>query len=162
MAQLDTRDRMTQWWRLRTRLERTVIAAGTAVVAAAVAWLLLWAPLQRDMGRLERDLSARRAAVDDARRRADTMAGLERRTPPPVRDARASLDATLAQLGLQASAIDRADGDRLRITLDAVPFDALTSLLEALQRDVALHVVDLTAAARVEAGMVRAELTLAR
>jgi len=43
-----------------------------------------------------------------------------------------------------------------------VSFNALTSLLESLQRDAALRVVDLTAAARVEPGMVRAELTLRR
>ncbi|HEY7945585.1 MAG: type II secretion system protein GspM [Burkholderiales bacterium] len=161
-AQLDTRDRLTQWWRLRTRNERSSAVAGTALAAVALAWLLLWAPLQRDIARLERDLSAQRAALGDTRRQADAMAGLERRALPPERDPRAGLDATLAQLGIQASAIDRVDADRLRVTVDAVSFDALTVLLEALQRDAALHVADLTVAARVEPGMVRAELTLVR
>ena len=48
---------------------------------------------------------------------------------------------------------------RLRVTLDAVSFEALTRLLEALQRDARLNAVDLTAAARVEPGQVRAEMT---
>ncbi|MGH8713006.1 MAG: type II secretion system protein GspM [Casimicrobiaceae bacterium] len=160
-APLDTRDRLTRWWRLRTRPERAGIVIAAAATAIAIAWLLLWTPLQRDIARLERSLSAQRAARDDARRQADAMAGLERRPALPARDARASLDAALGQLGLQASAIDRADGDRLRVTIDAVSFDVLAALLDTLQRDDALHVVDLVAAARVEPGMVRAEFTLA-
>jgi type II secretory pathway component PulM len=47
----------------------------------------------------------------------------------------------------------------LRVTLDAVSFDALVTLLDALQRDARLSAVDLTAAARVEPGQVRAEMT---
>jgi hypothetical protein len=40
-----------------------------------------------------------------------------------------------------------------------VSFDALASLLEGLQRDARLSAVELTAAARVEPGQVRAEMT---
>lgn len=160
-ADLDARDRPLHWWRLRTPAERAGIVAGAALVGAVLLWLLMLRPIQDDIDRLMRALARQRAALVEARVTADTMAGLERKTPPADRDPRAGLDLALGQAGLKASAIDRS-GDDLRVTLDGVSFDALTSLFESLQRDAALHVVELTAAARVEPGLVRAEFTLRR
>ena len=51
---------------------------------------------------------------------------------------------------------------RARIVFAAVGYDALIVALEALQRDAQLRAVEATLTARVEPGMVRAELTLAR
>lgn len=160
-ADLDARDRPLHWWRLRTPAERAGIVAGAALAGAVLLWLLMLRPIQDDIDRLMRALATQRAALVEARVTADTMAGLERKTPPVDRDPRAGLDLALGQAGLKASAIDRS-GDDLRVTLDGVSFDALTSLFESLQRDAALHVVELTAAARVEPGLVRAEFTLRR
>ena len=160
-VELDRRERLTQWWRLRTHAERAMLVAATLLFAAALLWLLVWLPLQGDIARLTRELAVQRAVLAQARVQADAMAGLERRAPAPVREARAALDLALAQSGIKASAIDRT-GDDLRITIDGMSFDALTTVLESLQSDAALRVVDLTAAARVEPGMVRAEFTLRR
>jgi len=160
-VELDRRERLTHWWRLRTHAERAALVAAALLFAAALVWLLVWLPIQSDIARLRRELVVQRAALAQARVQADAMAGLERRTPAPVRDGRAAIDLALAQSGIKASAIDRT-GDDLRVTIDGVSFNALTSLIESLQRDAALRVVDLTAAARVEPGMVRAELTLRR
>jgi general secretion pathway protein M len=160
-AELDRRDRRADWWRLRTHGERSVLVAGAVLAAAALAWLLVWLPIKGDIERLTRELAAQRAALAQARSQAEAMGGVERRTPAPVREARAALDLALAQSGIKASAIDTT-GDDLRVTIDGVSFDALTTLLESLQRDSALRAVDLTAAARVEPGMVRAEFTLRR
>lgn len=161
-AQLDRRDRLSHWWQVRTRAERMAGFVGAGFATVAIAWLIVWLPLQRDIDRLTRELAGQRAALASARQQVDTMAGLERMPPAPARDARASVDAALARSGHKASAIDRSADDRLRVTVDAIPFDALAGLLEAMQRDAALHAVDLTAAARVEPGMVRADFTLAR
>jgi type II secretory pathway component PulM len=160
-AGVDARERLPDWWRLRTRNERTALVAGAIVAVAAIAWLVVWLPLQADITRLTRDLVVQRAALAQARRQADAFAGLERRASPPARDARAALDLALGQTGIKATAIDRT-GDDLRVTIGGISFDALSALLESLQRDAALRVVDLTAAARVEPGMVRAEFTLRR
>jgi type II secretory pathway component PulM len=160
-AELDARERMMHWWRLRTRAESLVLIAGAALAVAAVAWLVVWLPMQSNIARLARDLAMQRAALAQAQLQAEAMPALERRTPAPVREARAALDLALSQSGIKTSAIDR-NGDDLRVTLEGVSFDALTVLLESLQRDAALRVVDLTVAARVEPGMVRAEFTLRR
>jgi type II secretory pathway component PulM len=160
-VEVDPRDRLTHWWRLRTHAERAAVIAGAVLAAAALAWLLVWVPVQADIARLTRELAVQRAALTQARIQADAIGGLERGTPPPPREPRAALELTLATSGIKASAIDRT-GDDLRVTIDGVSFDALTSLLESLQRDAALRVVDLTAVARVEPGTVRAEFTLRR
>ena len=151
-----------QWWQLRSPAERTawLIVGGIALVL--VAWLLIWQPLTSETERLERRLMEQRAALATARRQADEIAALARSAvEPSPRDARADVESALARQGLKATAIDRGEDQRLRVTLDAVSFEALTRLLEALQRDARLNAVDLTAAARVEPGQVRAEMTVA-
>ena len=160
-VELDSRERLTHWWRLRTHSERVAVVAGATLAIAALAWLLVWLPIQADIARLTRELAVQRAALAQARVQADAIGGLERRTPPSVREPRTALDLALTQSGIKASAIDRT-GDDLRVTIDSVSFDVLTTLLESLQRDAALRVVDLTAVARVEPGTVRAEFTLRR
>lgn len=151
-----------QWWQLRSPAERTawLIVGGIALVL--VAWLLIWQPLTSETERLERRLMEQRAALATARHQADEIAALARSAVEPLpRDARADVESALARQGLKATAIDRGEDQRLRVTLDAVSFEALTRLLEALQRDARLNAVDLTAAARVEPGQVRAEMTVA-
>ena len=149
-----------QWWQLRSPAERTawLIVGGIALVL--VAWLLIWQPLTSETERLERRLMEQRAALGTARHQADEIAALARSAVEPLpRDARADVESALARQGLKATAIDRGEDQRLRVTLDAVSFEALTKLLDALQRDARLNAVDLTATARVEPGQVRAEMT---
>jgi general secretion pathway protein M len=149
-----------QWWQLRSPAERTVLLVAGGIALVLFAWVLIWQPLTRDTERLERRLIEQRAALATARRQADEIAALAQSTvDPSPRDARSDVESALARQGLKAAAIDRGDDQRLRVTLDAVSFAALTSLLGTLQHDARLNAVDLTAAARVEPGQVRAEMT---
>lgn len=155
------RERIAQWWQLRSRAERIALALAGGTAIALVAWLVAWQPMQRDAERLTRQLAAQRAALAEARRQAEDVASLARNTAPPAsRDARADLDAALSLQTLKPTTIDRVDNDRLRVSFDAIGFDALLTLLETLQRDARLRAADLTATARVEPGQVRAEFTL--
>jgi type II secretory pathway component PulM len=155
------RERFGQWWQLRSQAERTLLSLVVAVVLAGIAWLALWQPMQRDIEHMTRELDAQRATLVDARRRAEDIATQSRNAAAPaVRDTRADLDAALARQGAKATSIERIDNDRLRVTFDAISFDVLPLLLEALQRDARLRAVDLTATARVEPGQVRVEFTL--
>jgi type II secretory pathway component PulM len=149
-----------QWWQLRSPAERSAWLVAGGIALALVAWVLIWQPLTRDTERLERRLIEQRATLATARRQADEITALARSAvEPSPRDARSAVESALARQGLKATAVERGDDQRLRATLDAVSFDALASLLEALQRDARLNAVDLTAAARVEPGQVRAEMT---
>ena len=80
----------------------------------------------------------------------------------PTGDARAQFDAAAARLAVKPVAVERGERDALRATFDAIGFDTLVRLVDELQRDARLRVTDLEATARVEAGQVRAELTLRR
>ncbi|MEO8739502.1 MAG: type II secretion system protein GspM [Casimicrobiaceae bacterium] len=160
---VDSRARLSQWWQLRSRVERLLLSIFGVVVIAAIAWLVVWQPMRQDSERLARQVATQRAALATARLQADDIASLSRNaTAVAPRDARADLDAALAQQGLKATTIDRGDGDRWRVNIDAIGFDVLLKLVEALQRDAHLRAVDLTATARVEPGQVRAELVLAQ
>lgn len=158
------RESLAQWWQLRSRSERLVLALVTAVVALALGWLFIWQPLLQDTERLTRQLAADRATLAEARRQADAIAGLARTAPRAAAgDPRAALDAALVAQGLKgaATSIERGDNERLRVTFDRIGFDALTALLDAAQKSAQLRPVELVATARVEPGQVRAELTLA-
>ena len=151
-----------QWWQLRSPAERSFWLAAAGIVLAVAAWALIWQPLTRDTERLERRLAEQRATLATARRQADEIASLARSAAEPLpRNARSEVETALARQGLKATAIDDGGDQRLRVTLDAVSFVALATLVTSLQRDAHLSAVDLTAAARVEPGQVRAEMTLA-
>jgi len=158
------RERLAQWWQLRSRRERGALLLAAVAAALLVLWALAWQPFQRDSERLERQLAADRAALAGARRSADEIAALTRNAPaPPAGDARAAIEGTVARLGLKpASGAERVDAERWRVSFDAIAFDSLTALLEALQRDAGVRAVEVSVTARVEPGQVRAEATLAR
>jgi len=161
-VQAPLRERYAQWWHLRTRTERTLLALAAAVLVAACGWFIFWQPMQRDAERMNRELGAQRAALAEANRRAEDIATLSRNASTPApRDARADLDAVLARRGVKPTAIERIDNDRMRVTFDGIGFDALPPLLEALQREAKLRAVEVTVTGRVEPGQVRVELTLA-
>jgi len=164
-APLGRRERLAHWWQLRRPRERVVIGALAAAIALLLLWALLWQPLERDRARLARQLADQRAALADARREADAIAGLARSTPTaPPADAKAAIDAALSRQGLKAVGgnIERLDGDRWRLSLDAISFDSLTALLDTLQRTAGVRAVEVSVTARVEPGLVRADLTLGR
>jgi type II secretory pathway component PulM len=105
-----------------------------------------------------------RAALVEGQRIADAIPALARtRRPPPAGPIRADVERALASAaGLATGAQVDVEGDRVRLTLPAAPFDGIVALLESLQRDAQLQLVEATLTARVETGRVRAELLLGR
>ena len=159
------RERLAQWWRLRSRSERVAIALGGATVALILLWLLAWDPMQRDSERLSRRLADQRSALAEARRQADEIAGLARAAPAAsAADARAAIEAALAREGLKpaARALERVDDNHWHLGFDGVAFDALTVMLDGLRRDAGLRAAEVSLTARVEPGQVRADVTLTR
>ena len=152
------------WWEMRPRRERVWLALFGVALLLTCAWLFIAVPVSRDAARLERQIALQRVMLVEARREADEMAGLERQPDSASsRDPRTDIDASLVRLGLKDSAtgIERVDGQRMRITFDAIAFDRLTVFIESMQRDAKLRVTELSTVGRVEPGQVSAELTLA-
>jgi type II secretory pathway component PulM len=160
-----TGDRLAHWWQIRSRGERRTLGALAVLVSIAIVWLAVWQPMMRDIERLEQRAAADRALLAEARRSGDEIATLARApSAPPGADPRAALDAALTSRNLRAAVtqIERVDNDRFRVTFDSIGFDALAGLLDALQRDARVRATDLVATARVETGLVRADVTLTR
>jgi general secretion pathway protein M len=164
-APASTREAFAHWWQVRSRSERRWLWVIAAVIALALLWVVVWQPLVRDTDRLVQRAPLDRAALAEARRVSDEIAGLARGSPAQqAGDPRAALDAVLAAKNLKGAAaqIERIDNDRIRVTFDRIDFDALAATLDTLQREARLRAVDVVATARVEAGLVRADVTLTR
>ena len=156
--------RLARWWALKPPSERRAMTAVVLLVAATLAWLALWQPLQQDLAALRAAIPAERTALAEGRRMAGEIAALTAATAvPPALEPQAAIERILGERGLRGGAtqVDWREG-RARVTLDAVRFDALVAALDALQRDARLHVVEATLTARIEPGTVRAELVVAR
>ena len=151
-------------WDRASRRERALLALAAAVVAFAVLWLWIWQPMNADIARLERDLPRTQALLAAARAQADDLVALQRSSARAKSgDPRVAVERVLAERGLRAAAstLDTQDG-RVRLGFPAVRFDALVGLVDALAKTEGLRVVDATLTARVDAGTVRADVTLAR
>lgn len=152
-------DTLRERWSGLGARERRFVVAGALVVGAAIANVLLWRPIETDLARAGRDAARAEARLERAR--AAALAGDTRGETP----ARAPLDVAirtaLARAGVTDATLE-VNADRATMLLPSVRFDALVALLDALAREDAVHVVDATISARVEADRVRAELTLSR
>ena len=153
-----------RWLAGKTTGERRAVAVLLVVTAAALLWLALWQPLVRDTAAMRAVQADGAAALAAARTMADEAAGLARAGAPPASgDLRADLERALGQQGLRhaLTQFDVQDG-RARLVYTAIRYDALIAALETLQRAERIRIVEAALTARVEPGMVRAELTLAR
>ncbi len=164
MAALALPPQLSRWWARKAGVERRVTIIVVALAAATLAWLGAWQPLIRDVASMRAAQPREAAALVEARRMVDEIAGLARGGAAlPATDPRADVDRVLTTQGLRglATQVDVTEG-RLRVVFNAVPFDKLMLVLETLQRDARLRLIDATLTARVEPGTVRAELTLVR
>lgn len=155
---------LARWWLTKSSAERWSFGTVALLAIAAVGWLALWQPLTRDIAALRVANAHDAATLVEARQTADEIAGLARSaTPPASADPRADFERILTQQNVRAALTqqDWKEG-RVSIAFGAIEFDALVATLEALQREARLRVVEGTIAARVEPGVVRAELVLAR
>jgi type II secretory pathway component PulM len=164
MAVLELPVQWSRWWATKTGVERGLTIAVAALVIAALAWIGVWQPLTRDLAALRAAQPLETAALVAARTTVAEIAGLARGAPAlPTTDPRAAAERVLAAAGLRGlvTQIDVTDS-RMHLVFNTVPFDQLMPALETLQRDARLRLIDGTLTARVETGMVRAELTLGR
>ncbi|CAG0987138.1 hypothetical protein BURK1_02068 [Burkholderiales bacterium] len=149
-----------RWNGLETR-ERRWLVAGTAVVVTALAFAYVWHPLVQDVPRAARD--AERAQARLARAGAMASAAATRASTPAREPMEAAVRGALAGAGIApVDATLVVSGARAALTLPSIRFAELAGLIDTLARERAVHVVDATIAARVEAGRVRAELSLSR
>ena len=136
--------------------EKLLMAALGGLILLWLAITQVWAPLQRlrqdfaaRIPRIERALAQVQAAPETLAVASDTRA-----TPAIITDAADTF-------GLRISRLQPL-GSGAQLTLDDAPFETVLLWIEALQREDALRLVDLTLTRRPAPGVVGATLTLER
>jgi type II secretory pathway component PulM len=159
------RTRIARSWHARDASQRTAWLALVVAALLAAAALLFAAPLRESIARTRSDVARNRVVLEVARSRSDESATLAR-TPAPAHagDARAAIGRVLDREGVknEAAAPSTAEGSEIRIVVPEVPFDTLVRALQALASEEGVRIVEASIIARVEPGLVRAELALAR
>jgi len=141
--------------------ERRMLVIGALVVAAALLYALLWLPLAQDLPRARAE--AERADRRLASATAAVATAASRTTPVSRSPVDAAIRGALAKHGVATGdATLEVAGARAALTIPSIRFPTLVALIDGLARSDAVHVVDATITARVEPGLVRAELTLGR
>lgn len=155
------RDRFVAWRARAAPREQALVALGAVAVLAALGWLLVLAPLARDLAAAEASLHRAKTAHGRALAQAAELARLRGSATPAPADARGAAERVLAQRGLrgQVTSLQAKDG-RVEIAFEAIDFAALTALVDALGRDARLFPAEALLAARTTPGSVRAELVL--
>jgi type II secretory pathway component PulM len=148
----------------RADFSRRPAFARLAIVAALVVATVVALRLHDAIARERENVSRNRVVLGAARARAAENATLARTTVVAKNgDLRASIEQVFARHALPYRVLDAQAGEgRLRIVIEAAPFDALVRALDALSREDGVRVTDATLTARVDPGTVRAELELAR
>ena len=155
---------VTRAWDRGSPRERTLVSAAIAVVLLAAGWTWIWQPMRDDTERARRELRTDHAALAVAEARIADIAGLRQGAQAaPSSDPRVAIERVLAERALKPAltSLDVKD-NRVAITFNAIGFDALVGVLDALARSDGLRPVAATLTARVEPNTVRAEITLAR
>lgn len=137
------------------------VLGGLAV--AVLFWVLGWQPLVRDIAGLERARAREAQALTSARSDVQQMSRLAQTPIPAPVDARAAVERSLVRMGLR-SAVTQLEWRESRafITFAAVSFPLLVTWLDDLQRETGVRPIEATLSARVEPGVIRAELVLAQ
>ncbi|MFB9066598.1 type II secretion system protein GspM [Pseudofulvimonas gallinarii] len=153
------------WWQAREARERRILLVGGLLTAVMLGWALLYKPLadaRRSLAegnqRLAADLVTMRA---DAARLAG--GGIEDGTRERAgRSLLALVDAGIRDIGLSAGLkrIEPAGEGRVRLRLEAVPFDPLATWLETLAQRHGIVVAEMAATATEYVGQVDIQLVL--
>ncbi len=155
------------FWAGLSPRDRRVLSWGGIVLAAILAWLLIWEPLRdaRDAARLRvaaamTDLSAMRAAAPQLR-------ALDGGTTLAVRDGRSLLalvDATARASGVGEALlrVEPVAGDQVRVYFEGAGFDALVAWLEELESRQGVRLGDVSIHRAAGVGRVDARMSLER
>ena len=132
---------MKIWWMQLATRERRLVAFGAAVLAAGLAYALIWHPLQQGIARDQALVVQQRtdlAWMQQAALRLRALRSQSGGQSPPQATAgqplRAVLDAALRAQGLDSAVAGRTQDEdgSIRITFKRVPFDALLRCLASL------------------------------
>jgi general secretion pathway protein M len=155
---------LAAWLERATARERAFVAVATAIVVVASGYALLWQPLTRDIVRLREEALRVETLLAQARdRTAATPAGTTAPTNVSPAQVRSLVERALNDKGLQREVdVLEVRDERVHVVFSGVDFNALVGWLDALSAQHGIRVAEATLTARVEPGMVRADVAVTR
>ncbi len=155
------------WWQGRDLRERRVLAAGAVVCVLMLAWVFVHKPLVdartglvQGNARLAADLAQMRQIAH--RHQGVAMSGASSQPRVAGQSLLAVVDGGLRELGLGGSLrrIEPAGEGRVRVRLEAVPFDPLVTWLESLAAGQDVHLAEIAASRADHAGQVDIQMLI--
>lgn len=155
------------WWQGLAANERRMLKIGAVVVAALLAWALIWHPLaakrielRQDVENQRRDLAYVRMAAAELHKQ--HAAGTRSLADRQGKSLLALADATARGGGLEGALkrVEPVGAKSVRVTFDGASFDALVGWIEALSTTYGVEASDLSADRAEGIGLVNARVTL--
>lgn len=151
------------WWRNLPPRERWIVSLGAAVLAFALLYFALWAPIKRDLAKLQKAVPENRAKLALMRAQAQQVANMRGQTPraQATGDLLSTLEQSANVKGLR-QAITRMEPegkDGARLNFDEVSFNSLASWLAELQTQ-GVRVDSAAVQRQAQPGMVSARVTV--
>jgi len=154
-----------EFWAERSGRERTVLAAGAAVVLVLALYGLLWEPGLKASAKLSASLPRLRAQVEDMRAQQKEILQLRKTTgtTSQAADLRALLRAAVARSPLAAAApsLEWQTNDRVVFAAAPVEFDSWLQWVAGVQRELGIRLEACTITSLGEPGRVRVEASFA-
>lgn len=157
---------VTSWWHGREARERQVLTIGAVAVAAMLLWALVWKPLSDARSALIESNDRLAVELSTMRAGAAQLSGAQRGDDVARARAGRSLlalaDAGVREIGLGAG-LKRIEPDgeqRVRLRLEAVPFDPLIGWLETLTVQQGIRIAEMAATGTEYHGQVDVQLVL--
>lgn len=155
------------WWQGLAPNERRLLSLGAPLALILLGWAFLWHPLAAKRAELTQDVENQRRELAYVRvgagevgrlRAAGARSGAEREG----RSLLALADATARGAGLEASMkrVEPVGARSVRVSFDAVNFDAMVRWIEELSSNYAVEAIDLSADRADGIGLVNARVTL--
>jgi general secretion pathway protein M len=152
-----------EFWQARNPRERAILIAGVILLALALLYGLAWLPLTKERQRLALGIPELRLKVTQMHNQSQEVVRLKTGLGEQGRaaDVRQAIEDSLRSAGLRekVGSIDRLDNRRVRVTLNAVPFDPLLSWIESLQSQQHVRMETGQIEALPEAGLVKGTAT---
>ena len=150
-----------EFWQSRNPRERMILTYGGVFLILTLLYGLAWLPISEGRKKLSATLPQLRADVAKMHTHAQEITGLQASTGVASGEPRQAAESGLQSANLRdkVSAIDRVDAQRVRITLNGMPFDALLMFLGDMQSQQRLRVETLQIQA-TDTGRVKGAVTL--
>lgn len=155
-------DELKNHWNALPARTRQLLVIGGIVVGVALLYSATWLPLQRDLARLRVDVPRETEQLNWMRTQAPTAKAMRARMSASTGPVIPSVEQSANTHGVRShvTKIDAEGSNGARVTLDAVPFNALIMWISELQATQGLVVDDATIDATATPGIVNARLRL--